>query len=348
MSVDLRVYTASGPIHTWPPPPRAPLPPQNEGTWETADPNVPVTFHPVFTTLPQEPPDKPDIRFWRGDVWGVTVPGLPHVEGAATPGTPAAERVLTYFLGRYGRAWEDRILEAHRAAGYTHMTLLGQDEFAYGMSEAEFIAMSKRVKAAGFFVHQAGRSKYYTDAHNPDLTIAQRIGEKLLDAGACDIWTPAGEMNYWSPAIVRQMIDQDAAWLNHRARMMLHFYPHYISWPEDKVESSAEWWHKNTGKVDGVLYQGDPSWTAGMMAARLQDVQVRLVAGGVYQLPVSYDVVAYEDIATQQYANGSTGNGRLADEAEGNLRGFENCCVPGPIRISGYGNGGRRPDGSAL
>jgi hypothetical protein len=42
--------------------------------------------------------------------------------------------------------------------------------------------------------------------------------------------SPAWEMNYWSPVVVRRMIDHDAARIGTACRMMLHFYPHYISW----------------------------------------------------------------------------------------------------------------------
>src|SRR5262245_53254014 len=79
----------------------APLPPFDPDTFETADPSTPPTWHYVPTTLWQTPLPPDDPRWWRGDAWGVTVDNLPYVEGGASG--PAQSRVLTYFLGRYGR-----------------------------------------------------------------------------------------------------------------------------------------------------------------------------------------------------------------------------------------------------
>lgn len=346
------------PKPVWPPKPRAPLPPHNPSTFESPDDSTPKSWHPVFTTAPVLPPPDASCRVHRGDAWGVTVPGLPDVPGGARPGTPAASRVLTYFLGRYERAkpgMEQTILEAHAAAGYTHFSLSPQDEFAEGMSEAEYVAMSVRVKRAVGCVHHLFLSKYYTDAANPDLTQSFRLMDALAEAGALDVITPAWEMNFMQPDVVRRVINafaakRDALAVKYtaRARLALHFFPHYISWQAND-ETPGHWWNENIRVgVDAVYYQGNPEWTMGMLSARIQDCLQRLVAGGTWGLTKSIDFILWEDIATQQYNNLRTGNGRLADEAEGNLRGLEGVSVPGPMPVIGYGGGARKMDGSAL
>lgn len=335
----------------WPPAKsRAPLPPHNPDTFETADPNVDPTWHRVYTVLPPVPWE-PLVDWWRGDAWGVTVPGLPPVEGGARPGSPAESRVLTYFLGRYERAqkgMEATILAAHKAAGYTHFSLSPQDEFAQGMSEDQYVEMAKRVKEAGFFVHHLFLSKYYTDSTNPDLSQTFRLIDKLDAVGALDVVTPAWEGNFMQPDVLRRVITEVTNKVAGRALVMLHFFPHYISWQANN-ESPGGWWNEliNLG-VDGVLYQGDPAWTMGMLSARIEDCLKRLVGGGMWGLSKTLIFVAWEDQATNQYNNGYTANGRLADEAEGNLRGYEAVCVRGPMYVRGYGNGGRRMDGSVL
>jgi hypothetical protein len=359
---------------------RPPLPPFDPGTWEAPNPGDPPLYHPVYTDLWQPPAPFGDTRWWRGDAWGVTVPGLPYVDGGATG--LAQDRVLTYFLGRYGRDWEDRILDAHLIRGYTHFSLSPQDEFACGMTQQDYVAMAKRVRQAGFHVHHLLRSKYYTPAALMSAGPRLRAGahlekmwepelyhqgvprstfnpadmrplmEALLSAGAMQIATPAWEMNYWSPTACRQMIDHDAGVIGMECLIALHFYPHYISW-QQPWETPSDFWHQNHGKVDGVLYQADPSWTAGMMAARINDALVRLNPGGLWGLSDSgrghpIDVVSWENVATKQFWNDYTGNGRLADEDVGNCMGYELLCAPGTMAVHGFGNGARYPDGSVL
>jgi len=331
-----------------PPPvivPRPPLPPFDTAT---TDPETGAPL-PVYTELRDEPPTKADVGWWRGDAWGITIPDLPWVPGGAVG--PAQSRVLTYFLDRYGKTVEKQILDQHRANGYTHISLSPQDSIAAGQSADAYVQMAVRCKQAGLFVHHLLRSKYYTSTR-PDLSDLDPLVHTLLEAGAADVLTPAWEMNYWSPEIVRAMIDHDAALIGDRARIMLHFYPHYIAWPPN-TETSAEFWQKNYGKVDGLLYQCDPTWSAGMMAARITDGLDRLAPGGMYGLGDSgrghpIDYVVWETIATCQFGNLPDGDGRLADEDLGNLKGYECTCAPGLMTVKGFGNGARRPDGTPL
>jgi len=366
---------APGPIPGPAPQPRGPLPPFDEGTWESIDAATAPTYHPVYTELPQPPAPYGAARWWRGDAWGVTVEGLPAIPGGATGA--AQSRVLTYLLDRYGRDWEDRILEAHRERGYTHVSLSPQDSFAAGMTPDDYVAMSVRVRQAGFHVHHLLRSKYYTDPGRslrrrrlgthleaPDLwgygtvrapldpAAMRPLIEALLDADAAQVFSPAWEMNFWSPDACRAMIDHDAAVIGMRALIELHFFPHYISW-QHPGETPTDFWVQNYGKVDGVLYQCDPAWSAGMMAARISDALNRLCPGGLWGLTDSgrghpIDVVGWEVIATIQFNNGDDGNDRLADEDQGNLKGYELLGAPGGMTVFGFGNGGRYPDGAVL
>jgi hypothetical protein len=355
---------------------RPPLPPFDP---DTIDPDTGAPL-PVYTALREAPPDKADVRWWRGDAWGLTVPGLPRVPGGADG--PAQERVLTYFLDRYGMTWEQEILARYTSYGYTHISLSPQDAFANGYSEDQYVAMAVRCREAGLFVHHLMRSKYYTPALNtpvpttydatlnalrerfrhppipaqygapPALTAATKLIERLLAEDAMQIETPAWEMNYWSPSVCRAMIDHDAAFIGTRCLIMLHFYPHYISWQENH-ETPTDFWKANYGKVDGICYQCDPYWTAGMMAARITDGLDRLAPGGLWGLGDSgrghpIDYVVWETIASAQFNNDDDGDARLADEEIGNLKGFECGNAPGRMVARGFGNGGRRPDGTPL
>jgi hypothetical protein len=289
---------------------RPPLPPFDPDSVD-AETGAPL---PVYTTLREPPPSTADVGWWRGDAWGLTIPDLPAVPGGA--GGPAQDRVLTYFLDRYGEPWIDRIIGAHRDYGYTHISLSPQDSFAFGTSEDDYVRLSVRCRDAGLFVHHLMRSKYYTPqatmtatkskkpshrdrdynrlrekhrkppkagqfAAPPDLSQPDALINRLLSEGAMQVETPAWEMNHWSPEVVRAMIDHDAALIGDRCRIFLHFFPHYISWQAND-ETPTDFWKANYGKVDGVCYQCDPYWTAGMMAARTTDCLDRLCPGGLW------------------------------------------------------------------
>ena len=304
---------------------------------------------PVYTTLREPPPPTADVAWWRGDAWAITIPDLPPVDGGASG--PAQSRVLTYFLDRYGSKWEDKILRAHLERGYTHISLSPQDSFAAGQSVDDYIAMSVNARQAGLFVHHLMRSKLYT-ANDPSLADVDALIDRLLEGDAMQVESPAWEMNYWSPVVVRRMIDHDAARIGTACRLMLHFYPHYISW-QGNTETPTDFWKANFGKVDGVLYQCDPGWTAGMMAARAKDCLDRLAPGGLWGLSDSgrghpIDFTGWEIIATKQFHNELDGDGRLADEDIGNLKGHEFTCAPGRMTVKGFGNGGRLPSGDRL
>lgn len=357
---------------------RSPLPPFDA---DTVDPETGAPL-PVYTVLRESPPAKADVSWWRGDAWGITIPGLPIVPGGA--GGEAQSRVLTYFLDRYdrhsggGQTWEKTILDQHRANGYSHISLSPQDSFADGMSEDDYVRMAVRCRQAGLDVHHLMRSKYYTAVSgsqqsmdptlnrlrerrripptqfsaSPDLSAPAALINRLLAEGAMQIESPAWEMNYWSPEIVRAMIDHDASVIGTRCRIMLHFYPHYISW-QSNSETPTDFWRANYGLVDGVLYQCDPAWSAGMMAARTQDCLDRLAPGGLWGLSDSgrghpIDLTVWETIATCQYGNGHDGDGRLANEDVGNVKGYENTCAPGLMCVKGFGNGARLLDGAPL
>src|SRR5436190_23755320 len=197
-------YTTAWPLlSTVAPPPvdiivRPPLPPFDPDTID-AESGAPL---PVQTALREAPPAHADVRWWRGDAWGITLPGLPALPGG---GVGAAQsRVLTYFLDRYGRDWEAQILRRHRENGYTHISISPQDSFAVGTSEDAYVAMAVRCREAGLFVHHLLRSKYYSSA-DPDLDAVNPLVERLLAEDAMQVCSPAWEMNFWSPEVVRRM-----------------------------------------------------------------------------------------------------------------------------------------------
>jgi hypothetical protein len=85
-----------------------------------------------------------------------------------------------------------------------------------------------------------------------------------------------------------------------------------------------------------------------MIQARGNDISVRLIRGGLWRLPDTVDWVPFEVVAQLQFNNETDGDGRLADENIGDLKGFETLCTPGPLPPRGFGNGARHPDGKPI
>lgn len=330
------------------PVPRDPLPPFDPDSVDR-ETGAPL---PVSTTLPREPPGLDDLEFLRADLWSLTLPGLPPIPGGATG--PAQERFLTYLWPRYPREWQDTALREYGAAGYRHFWRSAADErVADGRSVQQYVDDTKRIQDAGLWPAHMLRSKYYDDPNNLSAY------DELIDALAMIDGIPwaahAWEASLWmSPQQFRHLIDHDAK-RHPEIRWCIHLQQAYADFGPDGENHSNEFWNANFKVgVKRLLYQyvttgGSPNdpWTAGMMQARGEDVGVRSGPGGPWGLSDHFDWFAFEVVAMLQFHNGHDGDGNLADEAHGNLKGYQNLCTRG-VPPYGYGNGGRRPNGSYL
>jgi hypothetical protein len=318
---------------------RGPLPPFDRAT---TDPDTGAPL-PVHTRLTQSIPASGTRRWWRGNAWGVTVPGLPAVPGGATG--PAQNRVLTWFLDRWTPEWQDRILRAHAERGYDRFVLSWPDSRdGAGQSLDQYVETTRRVAAAGLLPVHMLLSKVF-DGVNPDPSRLDPVIDALLAEDLIPLTSVGWELNLFnSPEHLQRVIDHVDQRLADRSRNLLyvHFAPHYASWQPDRPGGNGgEFWRPNIGKLTGLLYQCNPSWSVGMMQARINDVLVRLNAGGLWGLPVDFDVVVWETIATLQFEN-------QADEDRGDLVGYETLCAQGPLPVMGFGNGARYPDGRVI
>ena len=170
-----------------------------------------------------------------------------------------------------------------------------------------------------------------------------------MDAGAVTCAAPAWEMNAFVDPEAMDGICDPLAERYPTVLWYLHFLSGYAAWQKNVNDSPGAFWNRRLAAgYTGLEYQcvpvtgvdADGSWSAGMMQARLNDCLVRLCPGGLWATP-GVDLIAWETTAQPQF------NGQQ-DEAHGDLRGYESMCAPGPMALSGYGNGARRPDGSAL
>jgi len=331
-------------------------------------PDAPYEPIPVYTSLPsnQVIPAGPDPLWWRANCFGMTVPGLPIVDGVG----PYHERFLSWFLDRYSPYWQVQILAQYLQRGYTHFTVSLQDSVRGTPQRTvkQFVDMCRLLKACGLYVHVQLLSKLWTpesctwdsyarDEITPALTA-------LIEAEAVD-HVSNWEMNLtWQtqPETMQTVIDGIHGLLAaapYKVHQWVHFSPHYASWgpnPHDRFV----WWPSQRGKLTGVLFQGHgwaesyppapagesaDHWPAGDMQARAVDTLKQFAQPDQQNVDGPFRFVYWEDCATQQfYEAGCT-------EDIGDLRGWESICaqLPGTscVPIAGFGNGARYSDGTA-
>jgi len=287
-----------------------------------------------------------DKRFWRGNAWSVTIPGLPWVPGGSSQ---QPERVLTWFLDRYEPAWQTQILTAHAERGYTHFSLSWPDSRSYGQSLEQFIATCRLVKSWGFYVHVFLGSKVYDPQ---DETwggwwgqVTAPVLQTLVSAGCVDIITPGWEWDGWNvPGDSTFAIYQGLAAIAVPAGIDVwtHFDIEYTSWFADGG-NRFQWWDSMRGILTGILYQGNPFlnpdgslvWSMGERQARAADTQNQdTFADGTFKF------VYWEADAAEQFDNAHP------TEAEAAMHGYLMLCSPGGCAVNGFGNGCWLPDGT--
>lgn len=307
----------------------------------------------MHKTLWFPPPPRFTLRYPRGQFCGLRVPGLPAVDGGARD----ASLVFSPFLDRYAPAQQDRIIDRNLECGYDTIKLSWPDSRAAGKSIRDYVAMSKYCQDAGLEPIHMLLSKCF-DGLDPDPRLLDPVIDALLNAGAIRRASYFWEGNAFISPERMLTATMRTPWLStpYAGRITqylagrlvpngvlcyLHFLPHYVTW-QANVETPHDFWARQCDYgTQGVLYQGDPAWSAGMLQARLNDCLVRLIALGLWGLPRTVDVVADELTAQTQF------NGEL-DEDHGDLRGLEALCAVGPMPVMGFNNGARYPDGRPI
>jgi hypothetical protein len=128
---------------------------------------------------------------------------------------------------------------------------------------------------------------------------------------------------------------------DHDIPMWLHFTSNYPGWPRPGESKVQFWQGMHALGVKGQCWQSNAYDLAGTMGGHMADSRLYLEHASL-----DMRLVAFETRATAQL----TGQ---CDEAHGCLTGYELLCKvrePGSVApaVSGFGNGGRRPDGNPL
>jgi hypothetical protein len=293
------------------------------------------------TTWTSAPEDR---DYLRGDAWGVVMPGAPMIDGASAE-TP--DQILSWFIDRYPLDFQKQYLTKYAGYGYTHLYLSPPDSIqGYGFTLDQFVETCRLVRSYGLYVGVMLSSKYF---QKQDMTVDEYTAyvDPLLDAllDEADEFVPAWEMNlYNTPGATNVAICRHVGQRAHAAgkSAWLHFSPHVTSWFADgDPRGRFGYWDDLEGDVDGINYQTNPEWTTQEMCDRMVDTLWQFGEDGN-----RYKFRLWEDKATQQY------NGHATPD-DGDARGYLGCCTYDNVKwtsakVWGFGNGGRRPDGTRI
>lgn len=329
---------------------------------------VPWATAPTWTI-----PPNPTRDYLRGDMWGVEMPGAPWIPGVSSK---HPERILSWFVDRYPLDFQRAYLTKYAGFGYSHLYLSPPDSIqGAGHTLAEFVATVNRVKQYVPFVGIMLGSKVY-QPHDMTPSAWAAYVDPLLDAllpvaDEFSIW----EFDLWN----RTAPDAVEIWkhIGDRAHSAgrscwLHFSPHVTSWFKDQDPRGRYGFYDDLNtSIDGINYQGVSDWTTQDAADRAVDT---LHQFGTQ--PYGHKFRYWEDVAIlmfdgasqvfyegQMLPDGSTipaGDPRIGTPRgapvtpeDANCRGwylssvFDNVKHTG-AHVWGFGNGGRRPDGTAL
>lgn len=326
--------------------------------------------------LPVPIPAGRDLHYYRGQFCGLRVPGAPYVPGGPQPGN--TDLVMACLLDNYPRAWQDAFLERYASYGYTHLQRSYGHALYYGSSLASFIDLSRRARAMGLFCDQ-----WLIAAETPGFLndqdwaywepILAPVIRQLLDAGVVDLCCPSWQMdgvNRNAPGNPTLSIIAGVANLLPRS---VPVYTHWINeamawWYDDGRGTVGQWWEDDHQRIfvndrfswwracapylTGAHHQGnttmartDPTQYQG----RQRDTLNAFVDGRMGQsirtgVAENFRLDEFECTAQDQFDGNCT-------EDEGDLVGYILTCTKADgfaAGMSGYGNGARRPDGTAL
>lgn len=292
----------------------------------TSGPNQAFTltaqsFKKPFKTMP---------RFWKANMCGIRIDGLPVVSGmeGAPPGL-----FLSWFYDRYFPVEREFIRGVMRVSGYTHWLLSWPDSRSFGQSPQQFKAICQELIADGFYPCVFLSSK---DHDPPDVPTIMDGLSHVLPAlvGVVPAFCIGWELSLWlSPTQVQELIDVIAPICLRQAGTLVyvHFQEGYPSF-QQPGGTVADFWWPQVGKLTGLLYQKKLSQNDAEFLDSIKDCLERFAGG--FNMPTGFDFVALEISAMQQFAG-------ACSEAEGDRLGRLAINAPkvNGVGVSGSGNG---------
>lgn len=347
-----------GPTTANPPAPHIPGPPATPPPGPPPGPGVCMTD--LTKGQPAGVPAAPNLRWFRGNMGGVRVPGLPAVPG----GSSDPSLVLSWFYDRYNPVDRASIRAAFHARNYTHFQLSWPDS-AYGSPQSDigtYVAMAQELTADGFLVgHFLSSKSVPGDSGGANPTGVGAIISSVtpvisaLQAANVIPWASVGwELGlFLSPTDLQTLINAFAGLLVPGTNLYIHMQQGYMAWQQNG-QTIADFWKPNVGKLTGCLYQRILGKDCAGFQDNLNDCLLRM-AGNDFMPNDSgfghpFDLVAYELTVADQFNSGES-------EAAGDAVGFQAVCKPAVtlvghpgtfVAVQGFGNGCVTPGGARL
>jgi hypothetical protein len=324
--------------------------------------------------LPFTPPGR-DLHFYRGNFCGLTIPGAPPVPGG-NDSNP--EMVMACLLDNYPPVVQDQYLLAYAQAGYTHLQRSLGHSLYYGHSIEDHIILSRKAQGYGLFCDEwwlgGGEGDDWTfKSRDKDAAywapILQPYVDQLVGAGVVDCACVGWQLDQWNapgnPII--SIIAYLASALPQSVPLYTHWVNEALAWWKtggevwsDKyqtvnVDNRFSWWGAMQPYLTGGHHQGDNQialTNPKLYQDKLLDTldpfggdqskgnMGQSQRGGVLR---PFSLVGFEVMAQFEFD-------ARASELQGDQAGYYVMCTTSHtgLAMGGYGNGARRPDGTAL
>jgi hypothetical protein len=351
----------------WPPVPRAGFGPYPQ----------PIDYKNV---LPFTPPAGRDLNFYRGQFCGLRLQNAPTVPGsnAANPSC-----IMAALLDNYPEDVQEDFLADYVQDGNTHLQRSLGHALGYGHSIESYIALSKKARSQyGLFCdHWFIANEFPGFQFNQDASFwgpkLEPFIDKLLGAGVVDCACPSWQMDQVMMSAPGNATISIIAYLAGKLPPSIPIYTHWMNealawwktggevWSDQyqtiNITDRFSWWYAMRFYLTGGHHQGNTRMLCKEYQDRLCDTldyfgdengrdtgkgdmgqSLRTGTARPFALTV------FECSAQDQFDDTPT-NPDAISEVEGDQRGYILMCTTSRWgHMRGYGNGARRPNGTAL
>lgn len=296
----------------------------------------------LYVQLGLMPDFRPAPRFWKSNMCGSRIPGLKPVPGGASD----PSLFLEWFYDRYDD--EDRATARadHKQKDLTHWLMSWPDSQAFGHSPEQFLFYLQELINDGFYpcVMLCAKPTSSADTRTIQETLDNIMLALPLLHHTVPMFCVGWELSLWmSPADVQFLTDSITMFRQPGTLWYVHFQQGYFAFEVDKPgATTADYWNKQVGKLDGNLHQRKLEWDPAMYQARLVDCLQRFAGGFGFVTDSGFghpfDLVALEITAEPQF------NGQMS-EGTGQAWGRTAIDTPqvqgraGIVKVMGSGNG---------